>query len=287
MTNSRPGPHRWGVFLQALMALLIGALIAGCQSPRQALQQLADEHGRQLQILPGQPFGLAALLPNHVPPAGRLRVYLEGDGHAWASATQPSLDPSPRKLLVPRLAIDDPTPNAYLARPCQFVTSAGCKTALWTDRRFSQEVVTSLSQALDLLKQRYGNPSFELVGYSGGAALALLLAAQRDDVTQVQTLAGNLSPRLWAHTHHLTPLAGSLDPLDYPRRLAGIPQRHFSGTLDEVVPTALAQAYRERLRSGVCNRVVVVEGVSHEAGWDKVWRLWRDRGLDRSGECAD
>ncbi|KPY31051.1 Uncharacterized protein ALO52_00665 [Pseudomonas syringae pv. primulae] len=287
MTNSRPGPYRWGVFFQALMALLIGALIAGCQSPRQALQQLADEHGRQLQILPGQPFALAALLPNHVPPASRLRVYLEGDGHAWATATQPSLDPSPRKLLVPRLAIDDPTPNAYLARPCQFVTSPGCKTALWTDRRFSQEVVTSLSQALDLLKQRYGNPSFELVGYSGGAALALLLAAQRDDVTQVQTLAGNLSPRLWAHTQHLTPLAGSLDPLDYPRRLAGIPQRHFSGTLDEVVPTALAQAYRERLRSGVCNRVVVVEGVSHEAGWDRVWRLWRDRGLDRSGECAD
>ncbi len=287
MTNSRPGPYRWGVFLQALMALLIGALIAGCQSPRQALQRLADEHGRQLQILPGQPFALAALLPNHVPPAGRLRVYLEGDGHAWASATQPGLDPSPRKLLVPRLAIDDPTPNAYLARPCQFVTSPGCKTALWTDRRFSQEVVTNLSQALDFLKQRYGNPSFELVGYSGGAALALLLAAQRDDVTQVQTLAGNLSPRLWAHTQHLTPLAGSLDPLDYPRRLAGIPQRHFSGALDEVVPTALAQAYRERLRSGVCNRVVVVEGVSHEAGWDRVWRLWRDRGLDRSGECAD
>ncbi|MDY0936616.1 alpha/beta hydrolase [Pseudomonas viridiflava] len=287
MTNSRPGPYRWGVFFQALMALLIGALIAGCQSPRQALQQLADEHGRQLQILPGQPFALAALLPNHVPPASRLRVYLEGDGHAWATATQPSLDPSPRKLLVPRLAIDDPTPNAYLARPCQFVTSPGCKTALWTDRRFSQEVVTSLSQALDLLKQRYGNQSFELVGYSGGAALALLLAAQRDDVTQVQTLAGNLSPRLWAHTQHLTPLAGSLDPLDYPRRLAGIPQRHFSGTLDEVVPTALAQAYRERLRSGVCSRVVLVEGVSHEAGWDRVWRLWRDRGLDRSGECAD
>lgn len=287
MSSAIPGPHRWGVCLQALMILLISALIAGCQSPRQALQQLADEHGRQLQILPGQSFALAALLPTNVPSASRLRVYLEGDGHAWATATQPSLDPSPRKLLVPRLAIDDPTPNAYLARPCQFVTSPGCKTALWTDQRFSQDVVTRLSQALDLLKQRYGNLSFELIGYSGGAALALLLAAQRDDVTQVQTLAGNLSPRLWAHTQHLTPLAGSLDPLDYPRRLAGIPQRHFSGTLDEVVPTALAQAYRERLRSGVCNRVVVVEGVSHEAGWGRVWRLWRDRGLDWSGECAD
>ncbi len=62
-----------------------------------------------------------------------------------------------------------------------------------------------------------------------------------------------------------------------PASVGGHPSTAFSGTLDEVVPTALAQAYRER--SGVCNRVVVVEGVSHEAGWDKVWRLWRDRGL--------
>lgn len=107
------------------------------------------------------------LAPKGTTAPTRLRVYLEGDGHAWATATQPSLDPSPHNLLVARLAVDDPTPNAYLARPCQFVMAPTCEPALWTDRRFSQEVVTSLSQALDQMKQRYGNREYELVGYSG------------------------------------------------------------------------------------------------------------------------
>ena len=154
MSHYLSGPPLWAGFLRALPALLLGVLLVGCQSPREALQQLADEHGRQLEILSGQPFPLAMLPPQSTTKATRLRVYLEGDGHAWATATQPSLDPSPHNLLVARLAVDDPTPNAYLARPCQFVIAPTCEPALWTDRRFSQEVITSLSQALDQLKQR-------------------------------------------------------------------------------------------------------------------------------------
>ncbi|EPJ3028993.1 alpha/beta hydrolase, partial [Pseudomonas aeruginosa] len=154
------GPPLWVGFLRVLPALLLSALLAGCQSPREALQQLADEHGRKLEILPGQPFPLAILVPQGTAKTARLRVYLEGDGHAWATATQPSRDPSPHNLLVARLAVDDPTPNAYLARSCQFATAPACEPSLWTNRRFSQEVVTSLSQALDQLKQRYGNREF-------------------------------------------------------------------------------------------------------------------------------
>ncbi|HCI1951316.1 TPA: alpha/beta hydrolase [Pseudomonas aeruginosa] len=242
------GPRRWAGFLRALTVLL-GTLLAGCQSPREALQQLANAHGRQLEILPGQPFPLAMLAPKGTTAPTRLRVYLEGDGHAWATATQPSLDPSPHNLLVARLAVDDPTPNAYLARPCQFVMAPTCEPALWTDRRFSQEVVTSLSQALDQMKQRYGNREYELVGYSGGAALALLLAAQRDDVAQVQTLAGNLSPRLWAELKGLSPLNGSLDPLDYRSQLVSLPQRHLVGQRDTVIPSRLPDLYRRALGS--------------------------------------
>ncbi|MEX7116195.1 hypothetical protein AB2C39_33510, partial [Pseudomonas aeruginosa] len=58
------GPRRWAGFLRALTVLL-GTLLAGCQSPREALQQLANAHGRQLEILPGQPFPLP-----DVPPTG-------------------------------------------------------------------------------------------------------------------------------------------------------------------------------------------------------------------------
>lgn len=282
MSNHLSGPPLWAGFLRALRvltALLIGALLVGCQSPREALQQLADAHGRQLEILSGQPFPLAMLAPQGVEKTTRLRVYLEGDGHAWATATQPSLDPSPHNLLVARLAVDDPTPNAYLARPCQFVMAPTCEPTLWTQRRFSQEVVTSLSQALDQLKQRYGNRELELVGYSGGAALALLLAAQRNDVAQVQSLAGNLSPRLWAQMKGLSPLDGSLDPLDYRDRLAAIPQRHLVGETDDVVPVSLTKAYQEQLSSYACSQVALSPATDHQQGWENAWRKWRGRPL--------
>jgi pimeloyl-ACP methyl ester carboxylesterase len=254
------------------MALLVSAFFAGCQTPREALQQLADEHGRPLEILQGQPYPLALISPRQAPKVTRLRVYLEGDGHAWATTTQPSLDPSPRNLLVARLAVDDPSPNAYLARPCQFVSAPGCQPELWTNRRFSQDVVDSLSQALDRLKARYGNREFELVGYSGGAALALLLAAQRHDVTFVQTIAGNLSPRLWAQMKGLSPLTGSLDPLDYSDRLASVPQRHLIGEEDRVVPRQLADVYLRALAWPPGSVLIRVPGASHDTGWEAAWR---------------
>ncbi|MFK1548903.1 alpha/beta hydrolase [Pseudomonas aeruginosa] len=279
MSHYLSGPPLWAGFLRVLMALLIGALLTGCQSPREALQQLADAHRRQLEILPGQPFPLVILAPQGTAKTTRLRVYLEGDGHAWATATQPSLDPSPHNLLVARLAVEDPSPNAYLTRPCQFVVAPACEPSLWTHRRFSQEVVTSLSHALDQLKQRHGNREFELVGYSGGAALALLLAAQRDDVTLVQTLAGNLSPRLWAEMKGLSPLNGSLDPLDYRDHLASIPQRHLVGDADNAVPASLAKAYLEQIGPYACSHIALLSATDHQQGWESAWRKWRGQPL--------
>ncbi|WP_423358650.1 alpha/beta hydrolase [Pseudomonas citronellolis] len=279
MSHYLSGPPLWAGFLRVLPALLLGVLLVGCQSPREALQQLADTNDRQLQILPGQPFPIAMLAPQGTAKTTRLRVYLEGDGHAWATSTQPSLDPSPHNLLVARLAVDDPTPNAYLARPCQFVMAPACEPDLWANRRFSQEVVTSLSQALDQLKQRYGNSEFELVGYSGGAALALLLAAQREDVAQVQTLAGNLSPRLWAEMKGLSPLSGSLDPSDYRDQLAAIPQRHLVGEGDNIVPARLAKDYLSWLHPDACSQLTEALAADHTHGWENAWKEWRSKPL--------
>ncbi|TBV17614.1 alpha/beta hydrolase [Stutzerimonas kirkiae] len=264
------------------MALLVSAVLAGCQTPHEALQQLADEQGRALEILQDQSYPLALLSPRQVATGTRLRVYLEGDGHAWITSRQPSLDPSPRNLLVARLAADDPSPNAYLARPCQFVSAPGCKSELWSNRRFSQEVVDSLGQALDQLKMRYDNRDFELVGYSGGAALALLLAAQRNDISLVQTIAGNLSPQLWAQIKGLSPLRGSLDPLDYRDRLAALPQRHLIGEQDRVVPARLAELYRQALVEPSCAQFFRIPQASHDQGWEIVWRRWRSGNPSRS-----
>lgn len=262
-------------------ALLIGVLLAfalgGCQSPQERLGELADQHQQRLQTLDSQPFPLLLGVPVQAPAAVRMRVYLEGDGQAWATPSQPSLDPSPRDLLVARLAFSDPTPSLYLARPCQFVTAPGCAASLWTSRRFGSDVLGSLDGALDLIKARYGNQTFELVGYSGGAALALLLAARRDDVTSVQTLAGNLSPRYWVQLRQLSPLEGSLEPLDYRERLRAVTQRHLAGDADSVVPAGVLHHYLDGLGEARCVQTVSLAQVSHHTGWEQAWATWRSQ----------
>ncbi|CAI8724904.1 hypothetical protein EMIT048CA2_120030 [Pseudomonas chlororaphis] len=138
----------------------------------------------------------------------------------------------------------------------------------------------SLDQALDRLKQRYGNQDFELIGYSGGAALALLLAARRDDIAQVQTLAGNLNPRLWVNALGLSPLHGSLEPLDQAPKLARVAQRHLLGQADRSVPASLYPTYRQALGTkAVCVQSVSLPGVTHDQGWLEAWQYWRDQPL--------
>lgn len=279
VTTSKPC-NPTGVPLRAIGgALLASAMLAGCQAPMAELQQLSERHGHQVVVQASRPFPLATSVPRQPGTPARLRVYIEGDGHAWATSSQPSLDPSPHTLMLAGLALSDPTPSVYLARPCQFVDAAGCQANVWTDGRFSQAVVDSLGQALDRLKLRYGNQDFELIGYSGGAALVLLLASRRDDVSQLQTLAGNLSPRQWAQVMHLSPMVGSLEPLDAPGRLAHIPQRHLLGNADKTVPASVFSHYLQRLGPALCVQAVRVNA-SHEQGWQQAWQQWRDQPID-------
>ena len=190
------------------------------------------------------------------------------------------MDPTPRNPLLARLALSDPQPSVYLARPCQYVVSPACIPDDWTAARFAETILGSLDQALDQLRRRYGNRQFELVGYSGGGALALLLAARRGDIVQVQTLAGNLSPRLWTQRLALAPLGDSLEPLDFAERLRKLPQRHLSGVEDRVVPSSLLDEYVSRLGPAACMEVRRLERVDHHAGWLESWPYWRDRPIE-------
>ena len=82
-----------------------------------------------------------------------LRVYIEGDGHAWQSRTRPSADPTPHNPVGLRLALADPSPAPllYLARPCQYARGEvlrHCATRYWTSARLSEEVISSLDAAV-------------------------------------------------------------------------------------------------------------------------------------------
>jgi poly(3-hydroxybutyrate) depolymerase len=241
------------------LACVVLMTLGACTSSQEQLQALASARGAVASVIHTPVHEFQTVAPSSLPRGKPLTVYIEGDGHAWATATQPSLDPSPHSLEMARLALEPEHPGVYLARPCQFVMNERCATSVWTDARFSPRVVAQMQVALDQLKARYQAPSLELIGYSGGAAMALLLAAHRDDVTRIQTIAGNLDPYAWVQLKNLSPLTGSDDPLKGAARLSNIPQRHFIGAADTIIPASLTQGYLRKVQPA-CAEVVTLPG---------------------------
>lgn len=261
------------LFKSFALLVLSGALVA-CQNPRLALEALAESNHYHISEQTLARLPIVQLSPVSIPlEPSRLRVYIEGDGRAWITQSQPSLDPTPHNLFFAQLALHDVQPSIYLGRPCQFVHNENCTVALWTSARFGDAVLATMHLALDQLRTEFKNTEFELVGYSGGAAIALLLAAQRDDVKQLQTIAGNLSPALWAKLHNLTPLNNSKDPLTYANQLQDVPQRHFVGALDTNISLELFRLYVQQLAPlPACIELIEVAHADHANGWQGAWQ---------------
>lgn len=206
-----------------------------------------------------------------------LHVYIEGDGHAWRTRHRPSRDPTPRDPVALRLAMADPAPAvAYIGRPCQYLADvSGCPRRYWTSHRYAPEVVAALAEVVRDLAARHGARGQPvLVGYSGGGALAVLLAARGAPASAVVTVAANLDLAAWTSLHGVSPLSGSLDPAQ--ERAAGaIPQRHLVGERDRVVPPSVVRAFAAATGLPVA-AVRVVPGFDHHCCWAREWpRLWR------------
>lgn len=201
--------------------------------------------------------------------ASEVHVYLEGDGRPFLSVHQAARDPGPRHALALELMELDVAPSLYLGRPCYHghATAPGCTAALWTDARYSSEIVDSMVAALHSLQGRYGFGNVTLIGYSGGGALAMLMAARLPCVVRVITLAGNLDIAAWADLHHYSPLTASLNPVTHPALDPRIAQHHYVGSEDHVVPPALARAAQVALHAPL----EVVPGVGHVDGWTEAW----------------
>ena len=267
------------------LLIFLCLLIAGCAgvpSPaerRSLAETLAAARGWHALSIEGKVFDLVAFVPEQPRKADRLAVYIEGDGFAWISGTQPSDDPTPRDPRALRLSLAHPEGSAvYLARACQYVKTeaSGCASRYWTNMRFAPEVIEASNQAIDTLKQRFGATKLTLVGYSGGGAVAALVAARRSDVERLVTVAGNLDHRAWTTYHHVQPLDGSLNPADRIDALRSIPQWHFVGGRDGNITPELIQAFANRFPPGLRPVVEIEAGFDHHCCWAAQWpSLWR------------
>ncbi len=203
-----------------------------------------------------------------------LHVYIEGDGLAWISRTKPSTNPTPTDDVTLSLAKHDPSNAAvlYLARPCQYVQGQDrrlCQRKFWTSHRLAPEVITALNEAIDKAKQDTNAKDVVLVGFSGGGAAAVLVAAKRNDVKFLGSVAGLLDHEKWTNWHNVSPLSGSLNPVEFVQQVQSIPQKHISGLSDDIVPTSTQDPFCKKLnQADACESIA---GVNHYSPWYQYW----------------
>ncbi|QEH05585.1 hypothetical Protein SMN_0809 [Sulfurospirillum multivorans] len=236
------------------------ALLAGCTSTSLSIASLQAPFFTPESI--PTPLPLKAQ-HRHLNATEPLWIVIEGDGHAWKSASIPSSNPTPHDPVGWRLATSIHADNVlYLARPCQYLNEIelkACSVSDWTDGRFAQKWVVMMNEAISNIKARYSYSEIILVGYSGGGTMAALLAIRRNDVSLLISVASPLDVSAWSAYHHVSPLVLSLDPRDEHAKLSTIAQIHIVGQKDRVVPPLLAQEFVAGYVSSKKARIIEVE----------------------------
>lgn len=230
----------------ATRALGLGALVlalAGCAT----LPPLADGWSRMDLPAGGRVFA-AETRPGPVAEPGLLTVVIEGDGITRLPGGIASPDPTSPRPTGLRIAHAWPSgPVAWLGRACQFVRrrDPACSRRDWTDGRYAEPLVSAMNDAVDRLKAQAGATRVQLVGWSGGGLMALLIAARRSDVAGLATFASPLDLPAWARLKGARAFSAPAPP----ERL-DVPQVHVFGLRDKVVPPLSSVGLARRLAAG-------------------------------------
>lgn len=208
------------------------------------------------------------LVDNLKPTAEFIHIYIEGDGKPLNYLGDPSIDPTPEFPLTLALMSRDKAHSFYIGRPCYFqVYSADCNQDLWTEGRYSEPVVNSLSKVVSDLSSE-SNRSVVLIGFSGGGALAALIANRNSDVSILITINGNLDLLEWTKYHGTIPLTNSLNPISEQSEINNRIRKIFLvGEKDAVVPRKISQHYVNK-HGG---ELVEYADFSHVCCWLDIW----------------
>lgn len=199
-----------------------------------------------------------------------LHVYLGGDGTPWLDGRYITGDPTPQKPVMLDLMRMDKVPAIYLGRPCyhQSQMPASCHKSLWTSKRYSEIIVSSMAMALNRYIQHKSITKIRLFGFSGGGALAMLLASRIPKVVTVVTLAGNLDTDAWTLHHGYLPLTGSLNPAKQPPLALHIQQYHLAARLDKSVPEFIIKSVANKQRNA---NYILLKNADHHCCWSSIW----------------
>lgn len=206
--------------------------------------------------------------------ATTMTIYIEGDGASWLFKTIPPRNPTPSQSLVAAMAAEDQNQFVmYLARPCQFIdvqTIKECDESMWTDGRFSTQVIAMSNQAIDRALLNVPTVRLNLVGHSGGGTLATLIAAQRSDVNCLVTMASPLDITAWARALLIAPLTRSQNPAEPNANLQQIRQTHYLGENDRIVTKESIGRYRNFPPQ---TEFITISGFDHQKFWLEHWPM--------------
>ena len=185
-------------------------------------------------------------------PEGPLRIYIEGDG-----------TPDPKSPVAFELAQRDTTPNViYVARPCQYLLCDECDNpALWKEERFNEEIVNEMKDLIVYLSHKYKTPSLDLIGYDGGGTMAMLLAT-KIPLARVVTIGSVLNTQEYVAEKNISPING-MNPADNMGKLARIPQVHYVGKKDTVIPMKYTKRFVHNLKNPKSAVIKVVPNATH------------------------
>ncbi len=266
----------WLFYIFIILELSSCTRIPSLDDRRDLAVRLAGTRNMEVKLIGTNDFNLATFyrINNHKKP---LNIYIEGDGYAWKNSYTPSSNPTPIRPIALEMAINDPRPNIlYIARPCQytdFTLEDNCQEKFWTDSRFSSQVIDSVNQTIDWFMLRFELSSINIYGYSGGAAVAVIVGAKRDDIKSIKTVAGNLNHQLLSQIHLSSPLKGSLNPMDFVENIKNIPQLHLAGGRDLVIPPCVIESFVNKVKaSGGRARIKLIDDADHEyKKWPEIW----------------
>ncbi len=256
--------------LAKLVPLGLVLVCAACATPATRIDNQAQGAGYQRRLVTGTEF-LHVVYESQLAAADRpLHIYLDGDGSPWLGETRVSDDPTPRRPYALELMALDSARSAYVGRPCYHgqQTEEACEPTLWTHRRYSPQVVDSLAAAILRLVGQGPSDDLILIGYSGGGALAMLLAHHLDQTRAVVTIAANLDTDAWTEHHGYSPLQGSSNPARLPPLSPSIRQLHLAGGRDQRVPAEIVEAVSE---GQPASQFLLYPDFDHTCCWTQVW----------------
>jgi hypothetical protein len=219
-----------------------------------------------------------------------LVIYIEGDGLAWETKDKLSINPTPLSLDFLEIFFHDSRSHLlYLGRPGQFLHPTWydssyphpsrnrliiSKSDYWSLKRFAPEIIHSFYQTI--LKKKSSHQKLHFIGLSGGAHIAIVLASLFPQETKsIITIGGNLHHQLLHQYHRVSNFPHTPVAFDYISKIAHIPQQHFIGEFDSVIPITIIKLFVSSLKKEnphACAEWKILPEAMHDRHFEYFWK---------------